>query len=98
MEGRSTTLAINLVSPPSTTSIVEELQLRALLNWSGALGAAMGAEPVSAPNPKIQPPTVVHESLQYIVVQECKPPPRNPTLLVLSAFLRHPARGLTSST
>ena len=39
---------------------------------------AKGAEPVSAPHPKIKSPTVVHESPQYIVVEESPPPASQP--------------------
>ena len=40
--------------------------------------AVTDAEPVSAPHPQIQSPTVVHESPQYIVVEESPTPPPQP--------------------
>ena len=80
LEGGSATLLINLVSPPSTRFPVEEAEPRAIPNSGGAEGGITGAELVSAPAPQMQPPTVVHETPHYIVVEESPPPAprRNP--------------------
>ena len=78
VEGGLATLPINLVSPLTTTSPMEDPQPRVLLNWGGDPEVAMGSEPVFASHPRIQSPTVVHESPQYIVVDESPPPPPQP--------------------
>ena len=75
MEGGSATLPINLVSPPTTTSPTEDPELP---NWGGDPEVATGSEPVSASHPRTQSPMVVHESPQYIVVDESPPPPPRP--------------------
>ena len=64
LEGGSATLPINLVSPPSTTSPVEDPQPRVLTNRRGDPEVATGSDPVSAPPLRIQSPRVVHESPQ----------------------------------
>ena len=78
VEGGSATLPINLVSPPSTTSPMEDPQPRVLPNWGGDPEVATGSEPFSASHPRIQSPMVVLESPQYIVVHESPPPPPQP--------------------
>ena len=79
MEAGSTTLPVNLASPPSTTSPMQDPKPRVLPNWGGGdLEVATGSEPVFASHPSIQSPTVVHESPQHIVVEESPPPPRQP--------------------
>ena len=75
VEGGSASLPINLVSPPSTTSPMQDLQPRVLPNGGGDPEVAMGSEPVLASHPRIQLPMVVHELPQYIVVAESPPPP-----------------------
>ena len=49
-----------------------------IFQLGGAPRGTTGVEPVSAPVPQIQPPTVVHESPHYIVVDESPPPPPRP--------------------
>ena len=78
VEGGSATLPINLVSPPTTTSPTEDPQPRVLPNWGVDPEVAAGSEPVFACHPRIQSPVVVHESPQYIVVDESPPPPPQP--------------------
>ena len=78
VEGDSATLPKNLVSPPSTTSPMEDPRPRVLRNWGGDPEVASGSEPVSASHPPFQPPMVVHESPQYIVVDESSPPAPQP--------------------
>ena len=78
LEGGSATLPINLVSPPTTTSPTEDPQLP---NWGGDPEVATGSEPVFASHPRIQSPMVVHESPQYILVDESPPPPPRPNAL-----------------
>ena len=78
LEGGSATLPINLVSPPTTASRMEEPQSRAIPNWGGAPEATTGAKHVFAPVSRDLPPTVVHQSPQCIVVEESPPPPPQP--------------------
>ena len=79
--GGSATLPINFVSPPSTTSPMEDPQPRVLPNWGGDPEVATGPEPVFASHPRMQSPMIVHESPQYIVVDESpRPPPRPNTV------------------
>ena len=78
LQGGSATRPINLVSPPSTTSPMEDPQPRVLQNFGGDPKVATGSEPVFASHPGIQSPMVVHESPQYIVVDESPPPPPQP--------------------
>ena len=78
VEGGSATLPINLVSSPTTTSPTEDPQLRVLPNLGGDPEVATGSEPVFASHPRTQSPMVVHESPQYIVVDESPPPPPQP--------------------
>ena len=61
MERGSATLPINLVSPASTTSPLEDSQPRLLPISGEDPGAATGAEPVSVAHLQIPSPTVVHE-------------------------------------
>ena len=68
------TLPINFFSPPSTTSPTKDPQPRVPPNWGGDPEVATGSEPVFASHPRIQSPVVVHESAQYIVVDESPPP------------------------
>ena len=75
VEGGSATLPINLVPPPTTTSPTEDRQLP---NLGGDPEVAAGMEPVFASHPRTQSPMVVHESPQYIVVDESPPPPPRP--------------------
>ena len=78
VEGGSATLPINLVSLPSTTSPMEDPQPRVLPNSVGDPEVATGSGPVLASHPRIQIPIVVHESPQYIVMDESPPPPPEP--------------------
>ena len=78
VEGSSATLPINLVPPPSTTSPMGDPQPRVLPILRGDPDVASGSEPVFASHPRIQSPMVVHESPQYIVVNESPPPPPQP--------------------
>ena len=78
VEGGSATLQINLGSPPSTTSTMEEPRPRVLPDLGGDPEVATGSEPVFASLPKIQSPMVVHESPQYIVADESPPPTPQP--------------------
>ena len=75
MEGGSATLLIILVYPPSTTFPMEDPEQRVLPNWGEDPQVATGSEPVFASHLQIQPPMVVHESPQYIVVEQSAPPP-----------------------
>ena len=75
VEGGSATLPKNLVSPPTTTSPTEDPQLP---NSGGDPEVATGSEPVFASHPRTQSPIVVHESPQYIVVDESPAPPPRP--------------------
>ena len=75
VEGGSAALRIRFVSPSSTTFPVEDPEPRVLPNWAGDPEVA---ELVSASHPSIQSPLVVHESPQYIVVEESPPPPPQP--------------------
>ena len=75
MEGGTATLPINLVSPPTKTSPTEDPQLP---NLGGDPEVATGSEPVFASQPRTQSPMVVHESPQYIVMDESPPPPPRP--------------------
>ena len=75
VEGGSATLPINLVSPRTTTSSTEDPQLP---NWGGGPEVVTGSEPVFASHPRTQSPMVVHESPQYIMVDESPPPPPRP--------------------
>ena len=74
VEGGSATLPINLVPPPKTTSPTEDPQLRVLPDWGGDSEVATGSEPVFASHPRTQSPMVVHESPQYILVDESRSP------------------------
>ena len=67
VEGGSATLPINLVSPTTTTFPTEDPQLPF---WKGDPQVATGSELVFAFHPRTQSPMVVHESPQYIVVDE----------------------------
>ena len=78
VEGDSATLPINLVSPPSTTSPMEDPGPRELLHWGRDPEVASGSEPVSASHRRFQSRMVVHESPQCIVVDESPPPPPQP--------------------
>ena len=78
VEGGSATLPINLVSSPSTTSPMQDPPTRVLPNWGWDPEVATGSEPVFASHPRIQSLMVVHESPQYIVVDESPPPPPQP--------------------
>ena len=78
LEGGSATLPINLVSPPTTTSPMEDPEPWVLLNWRGNPEVATGSETVFASHLRIRSATVVHESPQYIVVDESPPPPPQP--------------------
>ena len=78
VEGGSATLPINVASPPRTTSPTEDPQPRVLPNWRGDPEVVTGSQPVFASHPRIQSPVVVHESPQYIVVDESPPPPPQP--------------------
>ena len=97
VEGGSATLPINLVSPPSTTSPMEDPQPRVLPNWGGDLEVATGSDSVFASHPRIQSPVVVHESPQHIVVDESPPPPPQPNTVgpvspppsPLAAYIEH---------
>ena len=80
VEGGSATLPINLVSPPTTTSHTEDPQMP---NWGGGPEVATGPEPVFASHPRTQSPLVVHESPQYIVVDEFPSPPPRPNTVGL---------------
>ena len=68
----------NLVSAPKTTSPMEDRQPRVLRNWGGDTEVAMGSEPVFASHLRVQSPVVVHQSPQYIVVDESPSPPSQP--------------------
>ena len=100
VEGGSATVPISLVPPLSTTSPMEKPQPRLKPNLGGGPEVATGSEPVFASHLRIQSPLVIHESPQYIVVDESPPPPHSRILLVLFPLRCHPApaRGLTSST
>ena len=76
--GGSATLPINLVYPPSTTSPMEDPQPQLLPNLGGDPEVATGSQPVFASHPRIQSPTVVHESAQHFLVDESPPPPPQP--------------------
>ena len=78
VEGSSATLPLNLVSPPTTTSPTEDPQPQVLPNRGGDPEVATCSEPVFASDPRIQSPVMVHESPQYIVVDESPPPPPQP--------------------
>ena len=78
VEGGSATLPINLVSPPSTTSPMEDPEPRVLPNWGVNPEVSTCSEPVFASHPRIQSPIVVHESPQYIVVDKSPPPTPQP--------------------
>ena len=78
VEGGLATLPINLVSPPTTTSPTEDPQPRVLPNWGGEPEVATGSKPVFAFHPRIHSPLVVHESPQYIVVEESPSPQPQP--------------------
>ena len=93
VEGGSATLPINFVSPPSTTSPMEEPQLRVLPNWGGDPEVARGSEPVFASHPRIQSPMVVHESPQYIVVDKSPPPTPQPNTVGPVSPLLSPGPG-----
>ena len=71
VEGSSATLPINLVSPPTTTSLTQDPQLP---NLGGDPEVATGSEPVFASHPRSKSPMVVHESPQYILVDKSPPP------------------------
>ena len=75
VEGGSVTLPINLVSPPTNTSPGKDPQVP---NLGGDPEVATGSEPVFASHPRTQSPMVVHESPQYIVVDESPTPPPRP--------------------
>ena len=75
VEGGSATLPINLVSPPTNRSPTEDPQLPI---WGGDPAVATGSEPVFASDPRTQSPMVVHQSPQYIVVDESPAPPPRP--------------------
>ena len=60
VEGGSATLPTSLVSQPSTTFPMEDLQLRVLPNSGGGSRGCNGLEPVFASHPQTQSPTVVH--------------------------------------
>ena len=83
MEEGSATLLINLVSPSITTSPMEEPQPHALPNWGGDPEVATGSEAVFASHPRTQSPVVVHESPQYIVMDESSPPLPQPNTVGL---------------
>ena len=99
VEGGSATLPINVVSPPSTTSPMEEPQPWVLPDRGGDPEVATGLEPVFASHPRIQSPTVVHESPQYIVVDESPLPPPQPNTVgpISPPPSPRPLRRLTSS-
>ena len=79
VERGSATLPINLASPPTTTSPMEEPRPRVLPNRGrGDPEFATGWEPVCASHLRIQSPMVVHESPQYNVVDESPQPPPQP--------------------
>ena len=78
VEGGSGTLPKNLVSPPTNTSPTEDPQLP---NRGGGPEVLTGSEPVFASDPRTQSPLVVHESPQYIVVDESPPPPPRPNIV-----------------
>ena len=78
MEGGSATLPVNLISPPTTTSPTEDPQPWVLPSWGVCLEVATGSEPVFVSHPRIQSPVVVHESPQYVVMNESPPPPPQP--------------------
>ena len=100
VEGGSATSPMNLISPPSTTSPMEDPQPRVLPNWGGDPDVASGSEPVFASHPRIQSPMVVHESPQYVVVDESPPPPPQSNTVgpVSPPPSPRPGRELTSST
>ena len=83
MEGGSATLPINLVSPPSTTSPIEDPPARVLPKWGGDPEVATCSEPVFASHPLIKSAMVVHESPQYIVADDARPPPPQPNTVGL---------------
>ena len=97
--GGSATLPMNLVSPPSTTSPMEDPQPRVLPDWAGDPEVATGSEPVFATHPRIQSPMVVHGSSHHIVVDESSPPPPQPNTVgpvsppPSPLTLRHPVLG-----
>ena len=78
VKGGSVTLPINLVSPPTTTSTTEDPQPRVLPSCGGDPEVATGSEPDFASHPRTQSNVVVHESPQYIVVDESPSPPPQP--------------------
>ena len=78
VERGSATPPINLVSPATTTSPMEEPRPRVLHNWGGDAEIATGSDPVFASHLRIQSPMVVHESPQYIVVDKSPQPPPQP--------------------
>ena len=78
LEGGSATLPINLVSPPSSAFPMEDPKPGVLPNWTGNAEVATGSEHVSASHPLMQSPTVLHESPEYVVLEESPPPPPQP--------------------
>ena len=79
MEGGSATSPDNFVSPPSTKFPVEDPQPRVLPNFGGGFQRLQRARSLFyASHPSIKPPTAVHESPQYIVVEESPPPAPQP--------------------
>ena len=75
VEGGLATLPINLVSPLTTTSPTEDPQLP---NWGGGSRGCNGTGTCFCFPSENPPPMVVHESPQYIVVDESPPPPPQP--------------------
>ena len=57
---------------------MEDPEPRVLPNWGGDPEVATGSDPGFASVPGTQSPMVVHESQQYILVDESPPPPPQP--------------------
>ena len=70
MEGGSTALPIKLVSPSSTTSQWRNSNRGYVPMGRGGSRGCNGRVPASVPDSQMQPPTVVHESAHYIVVED----------------------------
>ena len=78
VEGGSATLPINLVSPPQLHLLRRTPNCGYCPILGGDPEVATGSESVFASHPRTQSPMVVHESPQYIVVDESPPPPPQP--------------------
>ena len=95
VERGSATLPINLVSPPGTTFPVEGPQPRVLTGARGEIQRLQQARSrFCASHSSIQSPTVVHESPQYVVVEECPSPARQPNPVGPTSPSPSPRQGL----